>query len=147
MTLRDCYRLISGSAFDGGLLPESAIGGRSIVYVVSRHLLSMKADQPLAEVFPPVKLGDGSRAMLDAIANILAISQLSGANPVGKARYRFLETVNVVKNEQAAHARSLHKQMPLDSRPLAAPDPSSKPKRCRRRQHVHRWRAGYKPYR
>jgi len=41
--------------------------------------------QLLPEIFSSIKLGDGSRAMFDAVGNLFEVTELSVADPFGKA--------------------------------------------------------------
>ena len=46
---------------------------------------SERADKPLAEVLAPVKLGNGARAMLDALVDILAGARADDKKAAAKA--------------------------------------------------------------
>ena len=75
-----------------------------------------KADQPLAEIFAAVKLGDRAGAVLDAVDDVLAIAQTAFTHPSGQPRDRFLVAMLIVKDEEPCHARAVDQQMTLDAR-------------------------------
>ena len=60
-------------------------------------LVDTEMDKPLPEVFSPIKLGNGAKAMLQPLVNVLAIPQFAIANPAGEAGYRFFKAVCVVE--------------------------------------------------
>src|SRR5258707_13748527 len=52
--------------------------------------------QLLPEIFSPVKLGDSSRAMFDAVGNLFAVTELSVADPFGETLDRLHVAVLII---------------------------------------------------
>src|SRR5258707_8038713 len=72
--------------------------------------------QSLAEIFSPIKLGDGSRAMFDAVGNVFAVTELPIADPFGKTFDRLHVAVLVIEDDKAGHPRTLDQDITLDPR-------------------------------
>jgi hypothetical protein len=72
--------------------------------------------QSLAEIFSPIKLGDGWRAMFNAVGNLFAVTELPFADPFGETFDRLHVAVLVIEDEKAGHPRALDQNMTLDAR-------------------------------
>src|SRR5207247_8995308 len=72
--------------------------------------------QFLAEIFSPIKLGDGWRAMFKAVGNLFEVTELSVADPFGEAFDRLHVAVLVIEDDKAEYPRTLDQNMTLDAR-------------------------------
>lgn len=69
--------------------------------------LAVQPNEPLAEIVAAVQSGNGFRTVLDAVADIFAVSDLSRTHPRLKPRDRLFIAMHIVEGDEAAHARAL----------------------------------------
>src|SRR6266478_752859 len=84
--------------------------------VTSMSLSMLQSDQSLAEILSPIELGDGCRAMFDAVGNLLEVAELPVADPLGETFDRLHVAVLIIENDEAGHPRTFDQNMPLDAR-------------------------------
>src|SRR5258708_7251233 len=77
---------------------------------------SLQPYQFLAEIFSPIKLGDGWRAMFNAVRNLFAVTEFPVADPFGETFDRLHVAVLVIEDDKARHPRALDQNMTLDAR-------------------------------
>ena len=75
-----------------------------------------KMDDPLAEVFPPVKFGDCAWAIFDPVYDLFAITQRAVTDPPDQSRDGLFLAMLIIEHEKTGHSRPLDEQMPLDPR-------------------------------
>src|SRR5262245_22700644 len=75
-----------------------------------------ETNEPLAEIFSPIELGDCTRTILYPADDILTIMQEAFADPSRQSRDRFFVAVLIIENEKPGHSRPFHEKMPLDPR-------------------------------
>ena len=80
------------------------------------NLMMAKMDEPLAEVFSPVKFGDCAWAAFDPVDDVFAITQSALTDPPGQSRDGLFVAMLIIEHEKPGHSRPLDKQMPLDPR-------------------------------
>ena len=80
------------------------------------NLMMVKMDEPLAEVFAPVKFGDCAWAVFDPVNDLFAITQSAVTNPPDQSRDGLFIAMLIIEHEKTGHSRPLDEQMPLDPR-------------------------------
>ena len=96
--------------------PRVTVAGRLKPPLLTPIFSMLQPYQSLAEIFSPVKLGDGSRAMFEAVGNLFAVTELSVADPFGETFDRLHVAVLVIEDDKAGHPRTLNQDMTLDPR-------------------------------